>query len=214
MNAPAPPKPRFRGRIHQIAFVVSIPAGVALVVAGHDAAASVAAAVFAVSLSAVYGTSAAYHLRAWSPRAERIMKHVDHSMIFVLIAGTYTPVTLLVLRPAWGITLLSIAWAGALVGIVLTVTNLDALRGAGLVLYLTLGWLAIVAGPQFVTGLSLAALALLLTGGILYTAGAVMLATNWPRLRPATFGYHEVWHAMVVAAGTCHYALILLLVRA
>jgi hemolysin III len=207
-------KPKFRGRIHEVAFFVSIPAGIVLIAFGRSAAAYVAAAVFAVSLSAVYGTSAAYHVRSWSPRAERIMKHLDHSMIFVLIAGTYTPVTLLVLRPAWGITMLAIAWAFALTGILLTVLALDRLHRTGMVLYLTLGWLPVVAAPELVRGLSLPELVLLFTGGVLYTAGAVMLAVNWPRLRPATFGYHEIWHAMVVAAGTCHYALILLLVRA
>ena len=207
-------KPRFRGRIHQVAFFVSIPAGIVLVSVGRSAAAIVAAAVFAISLTAVYGTSAAYHVRSWSPRAERVMKHLDHSMIFVLIAGTYTPVTLLVLRPAWGITMLSIAWAVALTGILLTVLALDRLHRTGMVLYLTLGWFPVVAVSELVRGLSTLELALLFTGGVLYTAGAVMLALNWPRLRPTTFGYHEVWHALVVAAGTCHYTLILLLVRA
>jgi hemolysin III len=210
----AAPKPRFRGRIHQGAFFVSIPAGIVLIAVGRSAEAIVAATVFALSLSAVYGTSAAYHVRAWSPRAERIMKHLDHSMIYVLIAGTYTPVTLLVLRPAWGITLLSIAWTFALVGILLTVLALDRLHRTGMVLYLTLGWLPVVAAPELARGLSLPQLLLLFSGGVLYTAGAVMLAANWPRLRPATFGYHEVWHAFVVAAGACHYTLILLLVRA
>jgi len=209
-----PPRPRYRGRLHQIAFFVSIPAGIALVVAGHRVAAYVGAAIFAVSLSALYGTSAAYHVRSWSPRAERVMKHLDHSMIFVLIAGSYTPIALLALRPAWSVTMVSIAWAGALIGVLLTVTGLDRLQRVGLVMYLTLGWLPVVAAHELVRGLTDGQLALLLGGGVLYTAGAVMLAAKWPRLRPATFGYHEFWHAMVVGGGACHYALILLLVRA
>jgi hypothetical protein len=102
-------RPRFRGRLHEIAFFVSIPAGIALVDAGHRAAAYVGAAIFAVSLSAVYGTSAAYHLRSWSPRAERVMKHIDHSMIFVLIAGSFTPIALLALRPSWSVAMVSLA---------------------------------------------------------------------------------------------------------
>jgi hemolysin III len=193
---------------------VSIPAGVALVFSGHTVAAGVSAAVFALSLSMVYGTSAAYHLRSWSPRAERIMKHLDHSMIFVLIAGTYTPIALLALRASWGVSMVSIAWAGAVVGILLTVTRLDRLHRTGMVLYLVLGWLPILAARELARGLSAAELALLVSGGLVYTAGAVMLAASWPRLRPATFGYHEVWHAMVVGGGACHYTLILLLVRA
>jgi len=216
MHAPAgqPPKPRFRGRLHGIAFLVSIPAGIALVASGRSAAAYVGAAVFAISLTAVYGTSAAYHLRSWSPRAERIMKHLDHSMIFVLIAGSYTPIAILALRPTWGIAMVSIAWTGAVIGVFLTVTRLDRLHRTGMVLYLVLGWLPIVAARELARGLTIPELALLVSGGVVYTAGAIMLATNWPRLRPATFGYHEVWHAMVVGGGACHYAVILLLVRA
>jgi len=216
MHAPVgqPPKPRFRGRLHGIAFLVSIPAGIALVVSGHSAAAYFGAAVFAISLTAVYGTSAAYHLRSWSPRAERIMKHLDHSMIFVLIAGSYTPIALLALRPTWGIAMVSIAWTGAVIGVFLTVTRLDRLHRTGMVLYLVLGWLPVVAARELARGLTVPELALLISGGVVYTAGAIMLAANWPRLRPATFGYHEVWHAMVVGGGACHYALILLLVRA
>ena len=209
-----PPKPRFRGKLHGIAFLVSIPAGIALVVSGHSAAASICAAIFAISLTAVYGTSAAYHLRSWSPRAERIMKHLDHSMIFVLIAGSYTPIALLALRPTWGVAMVSVAWTGAVIGVVLTVTRLDRLHRTGMVLYLVLGWLPVVAARELARGLSVPELALLVSGGVVYTAGAVMLAANWPRLRPATFGYHEVWHAMVVGGGACHYALILMLVRA
>jgi hemolysin III len=207
-------RPRFRGRLHEIAFFVSIPAGIALVDAGHHAAAYVGAAIFAVSLSAVYGTSAAYHLRSWSPRAERVMKHLDHSMIFVLIAGSFTPIALLALRPSWSVAMVSIAWAGALMGVLLTVARLDRLHRAGLVLYLALGWLPIVAADQLVRGLTFGELALLLGGGVMYTAGAAMLAAKRPRLQPDTFGYHEFWHAMVVGGGACHYALILLLVRA
>ena len=193
---------------------MSIPAGIALVDAGHRAAAYVGAAIFAVSLSAVYGTSAAYHLRSWSPRAERLMKHIDHSMIFVLIAGSFTPIALLALRPSWSVAMVSIAWAGALMGVLLTVARLDRLHRAGLVLYLALGWLPIVAANQLVRGLTFGELALLLGGGVMYTAGAAMLAAKRPRLQPDTFGYHEFWHAMVVGGGACHYALILLLVRA
>ncbi|MGH9048325.1 MAG: PAQR family membrane homeostasis protein TrhA [Acidimicrobiia bacterium] len=216
MHAPTgqPPKPRFRGKLHGLAFLVSIPAGIALVVSGHTTVAWVGATVFALSLSAVYGTSAAYHLRAWSPKAERMMKHLDHSMIFVLIAGSYTPIALLALRPTWAVSMVSIAWAGAVVGIALTVTRLDRLHRTGMVLYLVLGWLPIVAAGELVRGLSVLELGLLIGGGVIYTAGAVMLAASWPRLRPATFGHHEVWHAMVVGGGACHYALILMLVRA
>jgi hemolysin III len=158
--------------------------------------------------------SAAYHRGRWSARAHRFMKHLDHSMIFVFIAGTYTPVTLLALRPAWGITLLALAWTGAAVGALITVLRLERWRRIGFAMYLVLGWLAIVAVPQLLQSLRAVELALLLIGGVLYTGGAVVLATKRPDPRPTVFGYHEVWHAFVVSATICHYALVLLLVRA
>src|SRR4029453_14834378 len=148
MQSPTLPKPRLRGRLHQLAFFLSIPAGITLVALARGAEARVGAAVFAVSLSGLYGVSAAYHRGRWSARVHRVMRRLDHAMIYVLIAGSYTPVTLLALRPAWGITLLAVAWAGAAIGIVITVLRLERWPAAGDVLYLVLGWLAIVAGPH------------------------------------------------------------------
>jgi len=207
-------KPRFRGRLHQIAFVISIPAGVALIAFASGAEARVSAVIFAASLSGLYGVSAAYHRGRWQASGERLMRHLDHSMIFVLIAGSYTPITLVALRPAWGITLLALVWTGAAVGVVVTVLRLEQWHRVGFVMYLTLGWLAAVAAPQLVHALSGAELALLATGGILYTVGAILLACQRPDPLPLTFGYHEVWHTFVIGAGSCHYALVFLLVRA
>ena len=207
------PKPRLRGWFHEVAFLVSIPAGIALIALARSATAEVGAAIFAIGLTGLYGVSGIYHRRCWSARTERIMKYLDHSMIFVLIAASYTPITLLALRPATGITLLVLAWVGAIVGIVVTIARLDRWRGLGLAMYLGLGWLAVVAAPQLVTSLSGAELSLLLAGGLLYTLGAVVLARNCPNPWPTTFGYHEIWHAFVIGAGACHYTLVLLLVR-
>jgi hemolysin III len=206
-------KPRLRGWFHEVAFFVSIPAGIALIALARGAAAEVSAAIFAFGLTGLYGVSAIYHRRRWSARTERVMKYLDHSMIFVLIAASYTPIALLALRPAMGITLLALAWVGAVVGIVVTIARLERWRGLGLAMYLALGWLAVVAAPQLATSLSRMELALLLAGGVLYTIGAVVLARNRPNPWPTTFGYHEVWHAFVVGAGACHYILVLLLVR-
>jgi hemolysin III len=206
-------KPKWRGRIHELGFYVSIPAGILLVRVAQGTTAKVGAAIFAGTLTLLYGTSAAYHRGKWSPRAERVMKHLDHSMIFVLIAGSYTPLCLLALKPSWGIAILAIAWAIATVGIVLTITMLDRLHKTGMVMYIGLGWLAIIAAPQFAHSLSATELFLLVAGGVLYTVGAVLLATNWPDPNPAVFGYHEVWHSFVIAAGGCHFAAVLLLVR-
>jgi len=214
MQLPAMPKPRLRGRLHQWAFFVSIPAGIALVAVARGAEARVSAAIFTASLTALYGVSAAYHRGQWSERVRSRMRRLDHSMIFVLIAGSYTPVTLLALRPAWGVTLLALAWAGAAVGVVITVLYLERWPVVGFTMYLVLGWLAIVAAPQLAHSLSKPELALLAAGGLLYTVGAVVLAGKRPDPRPAVFGYHEVWHTFVISASASHYALVLLLVRA
>ena len=197
-----------------MAFFASIPAGIALVALARGAEARVGAAVFAASLTALYGVSAAYHRGQWSARALRHMRHLDHCMIYVLIAGTYTPVVLLALRPSWGISLLVAAWIGAAAGIMITVLRLERWPAVGFTLYLVLGWLAIVAAPQLAASLSAVELTLLALGGVLYTVGAITLATNRPNPSPAVFGYHEVWHTFVVSASASHFALVLLLVRA
>lgn len=214
MVAVAPSKPRLRGRIHQVGFFVSIPAGAILVALADGAAATAVAAVYAASLSAVFGASAAYHRGAWSPQVRRWMKRLDHSMIYVLIAGSYTPVTVLALRGAWEAVLLSVIWAGAAVGITLKMVKPDGLSLLTAILYMAMGWLALVALPQLVRGMSLAELVLLVCGGLLYTAGAIVFASRRPDPMPEVFGYHEIWHAFMVAAAACHYAMILLVVRA
>jgi hemolysin III len=209
---PSLPKPRLRGRLHQVAFFVSIPAGITLVSLARASEARVGALIFAVTLSGLYGVSALYHRRDWSARAHRIMKHLDHSMIFVFIAGSYTPVTLLALHPAWGITLLILAWSGAALGVLVTVLRLERWHGVGFAMYLVLGWLAAIAAPQLATSLSPVELGLLVFGGLLYTVGAVVLARKRPDPSPAVFGYHEVWHTFVVGANVCHFLLVLMLV--
>jgi hemolysin III len=207
-------KPRLRGRLHQIAFFFSIPQGVAVVAAAAGAAARVAASVYAVSLASLYGASALYHRLRWSPRALMRMRRLDHAMIFVLIAGSYTPFALLVLHGAWSAAILGLAWAGAFAGIAIKILSIDRLRVLGGAMYIVLGWLVIIALPQIVRGLSPAAVGLLFAGGVLYTAGAAVLWRKWPNPSPTWFGYHEIWHAMVIAASLCHYvAIMLLLIR-
>ena len=206
-----PHRPRLRGRIHQVAFFVSIPAGVLLFLSAQTTTARVACGIYGASLTGLYGSSAAYHRLRWSAEARHRMKRLDHSMIFILIAGTYTPFCLLVLDTPWSVVLLSLVWAGAAVGIALKLVDVDRLRVATGVLYVTLGWLAILAAPQIVRRLSGMSLALLAAGGILYTGGAIVLARRRPDPAPRTFGYHEIWHAMVVGASACHYTLLLLL---
>jgi hemolysin III len=204
-------KPRLRGRLHQVAFFASIPQGVAVVAAAASAISRIGAAVYAVSLSGMYGASALYHRLKWSPRALLRMKRLDHSMIFVLIAGSYTPFALLVLHGTWSQVILGLAWAGAVFGIAIKLLSIDRLRVLGGAMYIVLGWLVIIALPQIVHGLSPTALALLFAGGVLYTVGATVLWRRWPDPNPRWFGYHEVWHSMVVGGSLCHYAAIMLL---
>jgi hemolysin III len=208
-----PAKPLLRGRFHQAAFVAAIPAGVALVLSSPNPRARLAALIYAISLAGLYGTSSAYHRLPWSPRAHAWMKRLDHSMIFVLIAGTYTPLALLVLQGAWSVVVLCVVWAGALLGIALKMVRIEHMKTLAAALYISLGWLAIVAAPQLFRGLSGVAIGLMLAGGILYTTGSIVLATHRPDPSPRVFGYHEIWHAFVVAASVCHFALITLIVR-
>jgi len=208
--------PRLRGRLHQVAFFASIPAGIALVVAARSWPARAGVLVYALSLTAMFGTSAALHRLRWSPRARLRMDRLDRTMIYVLIAGSYTPVCLLALRPGWRVALLALVWTGAAVGIAL-VLRWNRRRGTGvvrMVLYLGLGWMSVLVLPELARTLGLGQLALAVLGGVLYTVGAVVLIRRRPDPSPRVFGYHEVWHAFTVAAGACHYALIWLLATA
>ena len=209
----APPKPRLRGRIHQVAFFVSIPAGVVLVLLASGPVATAVTLIYAVSLSAVFGSSAAYHRGVWSERAHRWMRRLDHSMIFVLIAGSYTPISVLVLDGTWEAVLLSLVWTGAAIGVTLKMVRPHGLSVTSAILYMGLGWLAMIALPQLVRGMTTAEVVLMISGGLLYTAGAIVFASRKPDPRPETFGYHEIWHAFMVAAATCHYAMVLLVLR-
>lgn len=208
--------PRLRGRLHQVAFFASIPAGIALVVAARSWPARAGVLVYALSLTAMFGTSAALHRLRWSPRARLRMDRLDRTMIYVLIAGSYTPVCLLALRPGWRVALLALVWTGAAVGIAL-VLRWNRRRGTGvvrMVLYLGLGWMSVLVLPELARTVGLGQLALAVLGGVLYTVGAVVLIRRRPDPSPRVFGYHEVWHAFTVAAGACHYALIWLLATA
>jgi hemolysin III len=211
-----PDRPRLRGRLHQLAFLFSIPAGIALVLVARSGLARLAVLVYALSLVAMFGTSAAFHRLSWSPRARLRMDRLDRAMIYVLIAGSYTPVSLLALRPGWRVAFLALAWTGAAVGIALVVLRVP-FRGAGvlrMVLYLGLGWMSVLVLPELARALGPVLLCFAVLGGVLYTVGAVVLMRRRPDPSPRVFGYHEVWHACTVAAGACHYTLIWLLATA
>jgi hemolysin III len=209
-----PAKPRWRGLLHQIAFFVSLPMGAVLVALAGSGRARLASIVFALSLAGVFGVSAAYHRGSWTEAARRRMKRLDHSMIFILIAGSYTPLCLLAIHGPWAAALLVAVWGGAVVGISLKLAAPDRLSGVTGFLYIATGWIAVLALPQLLRDLTPVTSTLVVAGGVLYTLGAITLARRRPDPRPTVFGYHEVWHALGIGAGLCHWSAILLVVLA
>lgn len=202
-------KPRLRGVSHQWAFFTALALGVALVLTAPSERATLAAAVYAVAVAGLFGTSALYHRVNWrAPAARRWMKRLDHSMIFVLIAGTYTPFALLVLHGPLAIAILAVVWGGALAGIVLKLAWIDAPKWVSAIVYVCLGWVALAASPQLLDGLGVTATTMVAVGGALYTAGAVVYALRRPDPVPTVFGYHEVFHLLVIAAAAIQYAVI------
>jgi hemolysin III len=201
-------KPRMRGVLHQYAFFVSVALGIALVIVAGGGRPLVATGIYALAVSGLLGTSALYHRRNWSDNARAWMRRLDHSMIFVLIAGTYTPFALLVLSGTLAHAILIVVWAGALGGIVLNLVWTTAPRWLIAAVYVTLGWVAVAAMPALASKLGPVGVSLLMGGGLLYTAGAVIYATQRPDPAPKVFGYHEVFHALVVAAAAAHFAVV------
>src|SRR3954465_10008365 len=201
-------KPRMRGVLHQYAFFVSVVLGAALVILAGDGRARLATGIYAFAVSGLLGTSALYHRITWSQRARAWMRRLDHSMIFVLIAGTYTPFALLVLDGTLADAILIVVWAGALGGIVLNLAWITAPRWLIAAVYVALGWVAVAAMPALADKLGAVGVALLMGGGLLYTAGAVIYATKRPNPSPTVFGYHEIFHALVVAAAAAHFAVV------
>jgi hemolysin III len=205
---PALVKPRLRGVSHQYAFFLSLGCGVGLILAASGGRARVAAAIYAAAVSALLGTSALYHRVSWRPAARRWMRRLDHSMIFVLIAGTYTPVALLALHGSLARTILIVMWAGALGGAVFKLVWIDAPKWVFAAVYLALGWVSVAILGELPAAIGWLGVAGLATGGLLYTAGAMVYASERPNPLPKVFGYHEVFHALVLAAVGLHYAVI------
>jgi hemolysin III len=202
-------KPRLRGVSHQWAFYVSLALGAALVAAAPAGQPRLAAAVYALSVAALFGTSALYHRITWaSQAARRWMRRLDHSMIFFLIAGTYTPFALLVLDGDLATVILVVVWAGALAGVLMKLVWIDAPKALVAVTYILLGWVAVAAFPTMIERLGVTAATLVAVGGLLYTLGALVYAFQRPNPAPTVFGYHEVFHALVILAAALQYAVI------
>ncbi len=207
----APAKPRYRGVLHQIAFFVSLVTGPALVVGvpgGSGFGVRFAVAVYAVSMSALFGVSALLHRRHWTPAARRVMRRLDHSMIFLLIAGTYTAVASVVLSPTAAAVVLVVVWLGGGVGVGVELFWLDAPKWVIALPYVVVGWVAVGVLPQLARALGGVGFAVLVAGGVAYTLGAVVYAAHRPNPWPAQFGYHEVFHALTIVAAAAHYVLI------
>jgi len=206
----APPRPRARGWIHRISFLAAGPAGLVLLAVAPTWEARVAVGVYALTLATMFWVSSTYHRGSWSAEAWGRWQRRDHAAIFLLIAGSYTPYCVLVFEGAWGPSMLAAAWIGAAVGILVKLYRVDLHVLSG-VMYLGLGWMGVVVFPQFVRVLTPAELILTVAGGVLYTAGALVLALHRPNPFPRTFGYHEVWHAATAGAAACHYVAVLLI---
>ena len=201
-------KPLLRGVLHQIAFVASVGVGAVLVAASDGPRRQLTAAVFAGSVAACFGASALYHRVTWTPRVRLWMRRVDHAGVYLLIAGTYTPVGFLVLDGTWRVVVLGTVYAGAAAAVVLKFAWVDAPKWLAAVLGIALGWVAVVALPELARQLEPAAVALLVAGGIAYTAGAIVYARRRPNPLPRTFGYHELFHALTIVAVACQYVAL------
>jgi hemolysin III len=202
-------KPRLRGVSHELAFFVSLVAGAILVVAAPAGKATLAAAIYAGSLSALLGVSAVYHRVDWKrPRIRQWVRRLDHSMIFLLIAGTVTPFAVLVMSGPWADALLVAVWAAAAAGVVVELIWVDAPKWVTALVYISVGWIGALGFPAIVVEAGIGAGALIAAGGILYTAGAVVYARQRPDPNPAVFGYHEIFHLLVIAAAALHFAAV------
>jgi hemolysin III len=193
---------------HQYAFVASVATGVLLVVSARSAVGELAAAIFAATVACMFGASALYHRVRWSASAARWMRRVDHAGIFLVIGGSYMPFALLVLTGPVRIVVITLVWMGVAASIALRFAWLSAPGWLTATLGVTLGWVSLIALPQLVAHVSPAGLALLGAGGLLYTLGAIVYAIRRPNPFPAVFGFHEVFHLLVIAAVACQYASI------
>ncbi|MDX6328011.1 MAG: hemolysin [Streptomycetaceae bacterium] len=202
---PAPLKPKLRGWIHAGMFPAVLVAGVILTAFAESTRGRIACAVFTISSCALFGVSALYHRGTWGPRGEAILRRLDHANIFLIIAGSYTPLTILLLPHGPQQALLWFVWAGALAGIAFRVFWVGAPRWLYTPCYIALGWAAVFFLPDFMRTGGIAVLVLVVTGGLLYSAGAVIYGTKRPNPWPRWFGFHEVFHSLTLAAFIVHY---------
>lgn len=201
-------RPLLRGVSHQVAFFVSVVVGAALVTGAPTTHSRLAAVAFAIPVTAMFGASALYHRRAWSIRARPWMRRVDHAAIFLVIGGSYTAYSLLALEGAWRTTILAVVWTGVLLGIALRFAWVAAPGWLTVAIGVGLGWLSVIVFPQVLREVGVGGLLLLGLGGVFYTVGGYVYARRRPDPLPAIFGFHEIFHALVIAAVCCQYASV------
>lgn len=205
-------KPKLRGWLHAGMFPVSLVAGIVLVAGAPPGEARIAAAIFSLAPVLLFGTSALFHRGNWSPRVKGVLRRMDHSNIFLTIAGSYTPFAMLGLPEDQGRLLLTIVWSGALLGVLFRIFWIRAPRWLYTTLYLVVGWVAVFFLPELVDGVGVAAVVLIIVGGGLYTLGALVYGLKWPNPWHGWFGFHEVFHAFTIAAFTVHYIAVSMVV--
>lgn len=204
-------KPRMRGWLHTYAFFVAVACGIvlsAIAATRPGTAPLVSTAIYSATVCGLFGVSALYHRRVWTPRGYQVMRRLDHSMIFIFIAGTYTPFCALLLEPGKATTLLVTVWLGALAGVALKLVWPHAPRWLSAPLYLALGWVAVLVLPDILHAGGVTALVLLIVGGAVYTVGAVLYASRRPNPWPKVFGHHEFFHACTLVAAVSHHIAI------
>jgi len=206
--SPAAPKPRLRGWIHAVAAPLSLCGGVILVIRAPSVTAAVTCAIFTATAVILFSVSAAYHLGSWSPRAQAILRSLDHANILLLIAGTYTPVAVLELRGASRVVILSVCWACAALGFLFQTRFAGLPRWVYVPVYVGLGWIALFTLPQLRAGVGIGAIVLIVAGGLMYTVGGIIYWLKRPDPWPRWFGFHEIFHACTLMAFACQYAAI------
>jgi hemolysin III len=210
-------KPRLRGWLHAYAAVISIGTGAAMVAVAsalRGGSAAATTAIYSATVTLLFGTSALYHRMNWSPSARRLMKRLDHSMIFVFIAGTYTPIAALTLPRNSAIAVLVAVWTGAAFGVSLQTAWPSAPRWLSAPCYIALGWVAVFVMPDLLHNAGAAAFVLIVAGGVVYTIGGIVYAIKRPNPVPGVFGFHEVFHLCTLVAAVCHYVAVWLAVFA
>ena len=205
-------KPRMRGWLHAGVFPLALVGGLVLIALARSASVVAACLVYALAACLLFGTSALYHRGTWGPRGEAVLRRLDHANIFLIIAGTYTPLSVLLLPTGPQRVLLSVVWGGSLAGIAFRVWWLGAPRWLYTLCYIALGWAAVFYLPDFARAGGATVLTLMIAGGLLYTAGAAVYGLRRPDPWPAWFGFHEVFHSLTIAAFVAHYAAIFLVV--